>query len=613
MNEESVWEKVEVILEEVHRPSRYIGGEWNAPEIEEKKVSVALAYPDVYEVGISSLGLAILQEVVNDTQLASAERVYAPWVDMEEKMRANDIFLFSLETHRPIRNFDLFGISLPHELTYTNVLNLIDLAGLPLRASERSWGPIVVGGGCQASNPEPVADFFDLFVLGEGEEPLVELVEIVAEGKSKGWSREEVLEKASLLPGVYRPSAYQVTYNCSGKIQAIERDGVGPRIVSKRLADINKWLYPRRQIVPFCEAAHDRVNIELFRGCGRGCRFCSAGMIYRPTRERAMEKVVELIEELAVGTGYDEVSLSSLSSTDYSEFDRLINESRELCERLNISLSLPSLRMEPSAVERWLSLGRGGGGGLTFAPEAGSERLRRIINKPIREEEMMEALKKAVMGGRRRIKLYFMIGLPTETSEDVAKIADLVHRMRRFLRQEGLMVPAFNVSVSTFVPKPHTPFQWVAQDKMEDIRAKQNILKRALRGKGIHLSWDNPESTFVEGLLSRGDRRLSRLVERVWRSGGRFDSWSEHFDFSKWKSGWEEEGINSFSYVYRERDRGEVLPWDHLDFGLDKSFLAEEYERALREEITPDCRTECTECGVCEHLGAGLVICEPEK
>ncbi|MDD5448780.1 MAG: TIGR03960 family B12-binding radical SAM protein, partial [Actinomycetota bacterium] len=598
MNEESLWKKVEDVIGEVQKPSRYIGGEWNAPEIKKKEISVALAYPDIYEIGISSLGLAILQEVVNDTPVASAERVYSPWVDMEEKMRANDIPLFSLETHRPICDFDLFGISLPHELTYTNVLNLIDLAGLPLRASERLRGPIVVGGGCQASNPEPIADFFDLFVLGEGEEPLVELVEIIAKGKREGWSREKILEKASLLPGVYRPSSYQVTYDSSGKIQAIEHGGPGSQTVSKRLADINKWLYPRRQIVPFCEATHDRVNIELFRGCGRGCRFCSAGMIYRPPREREVEKVVELIEELVLGTGYDEVSLCSLSSTDYSQFDRLIDESKELRERLNISFSLPSLRMEPSAVERWLSLGRGRKGSLTFAPEAGSERLRWVINKPIREEEMMEALRKAVVGGRRRIKLYFMIGLPTETSQNVVEIAELVHRMRKFLRQDGFMVPAFNVSVSTFVPKPHTPFQWMAQEKMEDVRAKQEILKRALRGKGIRLSWNDPKSTFVEGLLSRGDRQLCRLVERVWRLGERFDSWSECFDFSKWKSAWEEEEINPFSYVYRERDTAEVLPWDHLDFGLDKSFLVKEYESALKGEIVPDCRIECPECGV---------------
>jgi radical SAM family uncharacterized protein len=604
-----LWERIEPLLLRVERPSRYIGCEWNAPRITIEGTAVVLAYPDVYEVGISNLGLAILQEVVNNIKGASCERVFSPWFDMEREMRVSGIPLFSLETHRAVSAYDIFGISIPHELTYTNIVNLLDLAGIQLRAENRKDGPLVVGGGCGTANPEPLAPFFDLFVLGDGEETLSSLVELVSEGKSRGWNRAKLLRETGRLPGVYRPSDYEVCYRDNGMIESLRQVGEALRRERKRTADLDEWLYPRHPIVPFCEAVHDRINVEIFRGCTRGCRFCQAGMICRPVRERSVDAVVDLVEEQEDRTGHEEVALSSLSSTDYTMIKALTKKVSGICERRRMIVSLPSLRMDGFSVELASGLELGGRGSFTFAPEASTERLRRVINKPISEKDIEDSVLCAVREGRRRIKLYFMIGLPTETDEDVEAIGRLVFRLRDMVRGAGMATPVFNVSVSTFVPKPHTPFQWVRQESLESTERKLGILREVLRARGINLSWHDSRMSTVEGLLARGDRRLADVIEGATRSGCRFDSWSEYFEYSRWERACEEQGCDPAFYLYREREQEEIFPWEHLDFGVERDFLYAEYRNALDGMTSPDCRGgQCLECGACEDHGTGPVL-----
>ena len=600
---DSLWGRIEPLLPLVERPSRYLGCEWNSPSIGRAEVSVVLAYPDVYEIGSSHLGLSILQEIVNGIPGTGCERAFSPWTDMESQMRSAGIPLFSLETHRPVGKCDIFGITLPHELSYTNVLNLIDLAGIPLRSDRRKSGPLVVGGGCCAANPEPLAPFLDLVVLGEAEETIGELVELVRAGKSGAWNRNTLLDKASRLKGVYRPSDYHASYNAEGLLESVTHGGGKGHRPVKRVADLQRWLYPRRPVVPFCETVHNRANLEVFRGCSRGCRFCQAGMIYRPVRERSPADIVEMAEKLVRSTGHEELSLCSLSSTDYMGFQNLVDRLGEVCRAHSVKLTVPSLRIDSDSLDAVLGLG-GSRGGLTFAPEAGSARLRSVINKPIGEGAMADALIRSSRSGIRLVKLYFMIGLPTETDGDVEAIADTVFRLRDAVRSEGLPPPALNVSVSTFVPKPHTPFQWEGQCRHHDVLRRQDMLKRRLRVRGLNLSWHDAEMSMIEGLLARGDRRLSGAIERVWRKGQRFDAWSEHFSLENWESALEEEGLDLDFYLYRQRKPDELFPWDHLDFGVDRDFLYREYRKGLQGRTSPDCRGgECLGCGACPATG----------
>jgi len=595
----SLWDQIEPLLLRVERPSRYLGCEWNAPKVKEGDFRVVVAYPDIYEVGVSNLGLAIIQEVVNLLDGVSCERVFSPSTDMEEELRKEKIPLFSLESHRPVGSCDIFGISIPHELTYTNILNLIYLANLPVRASEREDGPIIVGGGYGTVNPEPLADFFDLFVLGEAEESFAELVELVKALKGKK-GRQEIIEEASKIPGIYRPIDFEFSYLEDGRIAAVRFRGGENASLKKRLVDLDKHLRPSRPIVPFCEAVHDRLNVEIFRGCTRGCRFCQAGMVYRPVRERSAHLVERMIQEALQITGYDEVSLCSLSSTDYTEIKRVVSDLKNICKRMQVNITLPSLRMDGFSVE--IASGLNAAGSITFAPEAATERLRRVLNKPIGEAEMIEAVVKAVRHGKRRIKLYFMIGLPTETDKDVSEIPKLIFRLRDAIRAEGLAPPAFNISVSSFVPKAHTPFQWCAQETLASLEGKQRMLRSALQVRGVNLSWHDRYMSTVEGLLSRGDRRLGRVIETAWRKGAKFDSWSEHFRFSVWEESCLENGVDIEFYLHRERDPDEIFPWDHLHFGPSKDFLFREYRRALSSELTVDCRFgDCYGCGACEN------------
>lgn len=608
-NNEGLWEALESVLLRVQKPSRYIGGEWNSQKERVFGTTIAFAYPDVYEIGISNVGLSILMEVVNSIEGASAERVFSPWLDMENEMRRVGIPLFTLETHRAVNDFDIFGISIPHELAYTNILNLIDLAGLPLRSVDRDDGPIVVGGGGGSSNPEPLADYFDLIVLGEAEEAITSLVKLVSGGKKEGWDRRRMINEAANIRGVYKPDAYNVDYGEDGLIEVVTANSGVPARVAKNVVDLDEWCYPKKPIVPFCEPVHDRINIELFRGCLRGCRFCQAGMIYRPVRERTPGEVVKMASDIAGTTGHDCISLCSLSSVDYTRFEDVVPKVSEICGYWDMYLSFPSIRMDGSSVEMVSRSNKSGNMGLTFAPEAGSERLRRVLNKPIEEADMVEAIVHGMSAGSRRFKLYFMIGLPTETDDDVRDIGSLVFRLRDRVKSRGYPPPGFNISVSVFVPKPHTPFQWAPQEKLEAIERKQAILRSALRVRGIKLSWHDSRSSVVEGFLSRGDRRLGKVVENAWRAGGRFDNWSECFNYSLWEKSWREEGIDPGFYLWRERGRDEIFPWDHLDYGLDKDYLYDEYTRSTEQEITDDCRAgTCSGCGVCPNLNTEVKL-----
>jgi len=588
------------ILHQVTRPARYTGGEWNSviKDWDKTALRFALGYPDLYEIGMSNMALPILYDILNGQSDILAERFFAPWVDMEAALRAAGIPLLSLESKRPLKDFDAIGFSLDYELTYTNVLNILDLSQLPVLASERDDShPIVIAGGSCCLNPEPMSEFIDLFVIGEGEEVLPELVDCLRQWKKNKAPKEELLQEAAKIPGVYVPGFYKVEYETDGLVKSITPTVAQAKaVIERRIVD--KLPPPvTRPVVPYIEVVHDRGAIEIQRGCTRGCRFCQAGVIYRPLRQRPQTEIIQAAGELIANCGYNEASLVSLSSSDYPRIEELVASLAH--DYKNLALSLPSLRIDSFSLKLMESLPSRRKTGLTFAPEAGSERLRRIINKGITEEQILETAAAAFGRGWRSLKLYFMLGLPTETTEDIEATIELVAKIRAAGKGTRGGMPQVRISMSTFIPKPHTPFQWVAQAGEEQLNAKHELLKTGLRRKGSHLSWADPRISLLEAALSRGDRRLGKVIYDAWRSGSSFDAWDERFNHQNWLDAFAHNGLEPGFYAHRERSLDELLPWSHIDAGVSADFLKREYQRSLKGEETADCREQaCNACGL---------------
>ena len=613
----TIWPALEEILIKVEKPARYIGLERGAqkPAHDAKNVAWLLTYPDVYEVGFPNQGLQILYEIVNELDIGEAERAYAPWIDLEAIMREQNIPLFSVDTHRPAFEFDVVAFNLSSELVYTNVLNCIDLAGIPLRSKQRSVNdPLVGAGGHCTYNPEPLAEFVDFFVLGDGEEVITELTHTIHAWKSNSndpKSRNHLLENLSEIEGVYVPALYEVTKDSHGHQLLEPKNELAPKVVEKRtIADLEEWPYPKNQLVPITEVVHDRLNVEVFRGCTRGCRFCQAGMITRPVRERSVEQVRTMVKSGIERTGYDEVALTSLSTADYSDIEKAVElTTDDTLSCGQVSVSLPSLRVDAFTVGIAATIQGVKRTGLTFAPEAGSWRMRQVINKLITEEDLYGAVESAFSQGWRRMKLYFLIGLPTETDEDTLGIATLAQNCAE-IGKKYTKNASVTVSVGGFVPKPFTPFQWFGQNTTTELQRKVNLLKDATRKmRGVQLKWHDPKATVVEGILSRGNRALADVLEDVWRSGGTFQEWSEHFDLDRWSTAMENHELSMDWYTYRHREKIEPLPWDHLDAGLYKDFLWQEWRDALEQVGLEDCRwTPCYDCGACTGFGIDHVV-----
>ncbi len=618
----SIWPQLEPILAKVQKPARYIGLEDGAqtPDHDPRHVAWLLIYPDTYEIGLPNQGLQILYEIINERPDAVAERSYAPWTDLEGLLRQRGLPLFSVDTHRPAGEFDLLAFNLSAELNYTNVLNCVDLAGVPVRVAERRpEHPLVCVGGHCAYNPEPLADFVDFFVMGDGEEVVSEITEVVdawkASGRSEG-SREHVLRELARVPGVYVPSMYDVEYDGAELKAVTPRHPDVPAVVEKRtIADLGQWPYPKNQLVPLTEVVHDRLNVEVFRGCTRGCRFCQAGMITRPVRERPAEQVRSMIDAGLARTGYDEVALTSLSTADMSGIEGIVRDTvTDTLNDLPVSVSLPSLRVDAFTVGIAAQIQKARRTGLTFAPEAGTWRMRQVINKLIREEDLYAAVDSAYSQGWRRMKLYFLTGLPTETDEDTLGIAELGRNVVEIGKAHHKHNASVTLSVGGFVPKPFTPFQWFGQNTTIELQRKVNLLRDDLRKvKGVNLKWHDPKASIIEGLMSRGDRRLGPVIEDVWRAGGTFQEWSEHFKQDLWYEAMARHGLDLEWYVYRHREESELLPWEHINAGLHKDFLWQEWRDALDELGLEDCRwTPCYDCGACtgysiEHVVASAV------
>ena len=604
------------MLQAVEKPARYTGGEWNAQPKDSAAVlcRIALAMADVYEVGMSNLGLKILYEILNRRDDIAAERVYAPWLDMEEEMRRRDIPLFSLETFREVSSFDILGFSLQYELLITNTLNMLDLAGLPLHAAERTdEQPFVIGGGPCVYNTEPIADFFDFFVLGDGEEIVVEVCDALIAWKKEGRpdGRRGFLRRAARIPGVYVPSFYAPEYDAQGMFTGLRilDEAASPQIYRRVVKDLDAAPFLEKPVVPYLGIVHDRLMLELFRGCTRGCRFCQAGMAYRPVRERRPETLESLARTLFDSTGYNEMSLTSLSSADYSCLSPLVDGLLAGTQGERVSFSLPSLRIDSFSVDIAERLQQVRKSGLTFAPEAGTQRLRDVINKNVTEDDLLHSVRTAFEQGWKAVKLYFMMGLPTETDEDIVGIAELAQKVVDCYKEvKGKRGVKVTVSVSCFVPKAYTPFQWFAQVPQEEFERRQRLLKESIRDRAISFHYHDARASVLEGALSRGDRRLSAVIETAWRNGAKFDGWTDQFKDEVWKDAFCRCGIAPEFYSRRTRDPEEVLPWAHTSPGVSADFLRREWQRAQEAALTHDCRREtCTGCGVCPELGCDVV------
>ena len=599
----------------VQKPSQYIGGETGSIVKDHKNIDVSFAFcfPDTYEIGMSHLGMKILYGLINQREEFCCERVFAPDTDFEELMRENNIPLYALESLTPVAEFDMVGFTLQYELAYTNILNMLELAGIPIFAKDRgdSLEHMVFAGGPCVCNPEPIADFFDFFILGEGEEVNLEVMDLYSHMKKQGASRHEFLCEAAKIEGVYVPSFYDVSYNEDGTIEKVTPKYTAPATVRKRIIkDFDKVYYPDTFVVPFTEIVHDRSVVEVLRGCIRGCRFCQAGFIYRPFREKQPDTICRQAEELCRSTGYEELSLSSLSTSDHSGIDEMLTKLLDVTAEKRISMSLPSLRVDNFSDALMEKIKRIRKSGLTFAPEAGTQRLRDVINKNVSDDEIMRAAETAFSGGYFNVKLYFMMGLPTETDEDIAGIADIADRIVDMFfqnpnRPRGKMVQ-ISISVATFVPKPFTPFEFEPQVTEDEVRHKQEHLVNSIdprNAKRVKVSWHEFHISQLEGVLARGDRRLSEVIYKAWKNGSRFDSWSDRFNWECWKKAFEECGISPEFYASRRRSYDEVMPWDHLNYLVDKSFFIREHQKAMQGETTPHCRANCSGCGVNREVG----------
>ena len=602
---------VEKILPQVRKPAQYLGTEWNSvhKDFDAVPARMVFAFPDLYEVGMSHLGLQILYGLVNQRENCLMERAFAPAVDMEAELRRAELPLFSLESHRPLKDFDVIGFTLQYELSFSNVLNMLDLAGLPLRSADRQDDqPLVIAGGPAAYNPEPLAPFIDAFLIGEGEEALLEILDVVGEVKGdKGRaSRSQLLERLVEIPGVYIPSYYRAEYNEQGWYKGIKPiHPKAPERVQRRVVrELDSAYFPVSQLVPISEAVHERGMLEIFRGCTRGCRFCQAGVIYRPVRERTPETLLAAARDIIKNTGFEEVSLISLSSLDYGALDQLLPQLTQGCEATRIGISLPSLRVDSFSVKTAQGL-PGRRTSVTFAPEAGTQRLRDVINKGVTEEDLFKAVEAAFDAGWFAVKLYFMVGLPTETIDDLKGIADLVNEViqigKRYSR--GKKRPRITVSASSFVPKAHTPFQWEGQNSRDLLTKKHHYVRELVKRSRAEYNWHSIDASFLEACFARGDRKLADVLEAAYKKGCRFDGWSEHFRFSLWMESFNELGIDPVDYAEKTFAYDEALPWEVIDAGVSKDFLIEEHQRALAGKPTPDCRAgRCGKCGVCPSL-----------